>query len=128
MAVDRTIPTTGPGTYAAQAALINEEIGRLYNSIPMIVGSVAGTANAITGTVTPSVTALTAGQIYILTPASQTTSTVTFAVNGLTALAVVDKTGSALSVSKFMRAGTTYMLLYNGTNFRILNDALTNLV
>jgi hypothetical protein len=127
MAVDRQIPVTGPSTMAALAALINEELNRLYNAIPMVIGSVAGT-NTITGTVTPSVTSYTSGQMYLLTPSAQTTSTVTLNINSLGALAVVDKTGAALSVSKFMRSGSTYLLLYNGTHLRIINDTLTNLV
>src|SRR6185312_7733601 len=90
-------------------------------------GTAAGTADALTLTLTPAITAYAAGQVFefIIGASPNATTTPTLAVNGLTAKTIVRKDGSTLAAGD-LPAGMRVSALYDGTNFRI--DYLAALV
>lgn len=82
-------------------------------------GTAGGTANALTISVTPAITALVAGQIVrFITGAAANTLAATLAVNGLTATAIVKEGGAALAAND-LPASTLIEVVYNGTNYRL---------
>lgn len=88
-------------------------------------GTVGGTANAITCTLSPVPTAYTDGMAVRLRLASDNSSTVTINVNSLGAKSVVKFNGAAL-VSGDLQQNDTATLVYDSTNNRFqlhsLND------
>lgn len=52
------------------------------------VGAIGGTANAISGNLTPAITTYTQGQFIVLTPTAPNTAATTLAVNGLSSLSL----------------------------------------
>lgn len=89
-------------------------------------GTAGGTANALTITVTPAVTALTAGHTVRFVTGSANTSAATLAVNGLTATAIV-KEGNVALVAGDMPANSLMQVTYNGTNYRLTRTTATGL-
>jgi len=78
-----------------------------------------GTADAITATYSPSITALVDGQLcFVRATAANATTTPTFAPNGLTARTIVKKGGSALVVGDIVGDGHELILRYDLTNTR----------
>jgi hypothetical protein len=90
-------------------------------------GTAGGTADALTLTLSPAITAYAAGQRFdfIVGASPNATTTPTLAVNGLTAKTIVRKDGSALAAGD-LPAGMRVSVLYDGTSFRI--DYITSLV
>lgn len=87
----------------------------------------AGTADAITATYAPALTALIDGQICMgRASAANATTTPTFAPNGLTARTIVRQGGSALSIGDIPAALAEVILRYNlaNTRWELLNPAL----
>lgn len=89
---------------------------------PLWGGTAGGTANAITISPSPAITAYAAGQAFIFVlGASNNTGTVTLNVNGLGAQTVNRADGtSALSAGE-MPANSVIVAVYDGTNFRVLS-------
>lgn len=82
-----------------------------------------GTANAITATISPAITAYTAGQVFRVKAAStNTAAAVTLNVNGLGAKNIVRSDGSPLFVGD-IRSGAVCQFMYDGTNFQLLIPA-----
>ena len=78
-----------------------------------------GTADAITATYSPSITALVDGQLCcVRATAANATTTPTFSPNGLTARTIVKKGGSALVVGDIVGDGHELQLRYDLTNTR----------
>ncbi len=76
-----------------------------------------GTADAITATYSPAITALVDGQLCcVRATAANATTTPTFAPNGLTARTIVKKGGSALAVGDISADGHELILRYDLTN------------
>jgi hypothetical protein len=72
----------------AAAAVSYPTIEQVQNSSFVWCGTAGGTANAITLTPTPAITAYAAGQSFVFKAgASSSTSTITFAISGLTTIA-----------------------------------------
>jgi len=81
-----------------------------------------GTANALTLTLTPAITAYVAGQSYrFIASASANTSAATLAINGLTAKAIQSK-GSAL-VGGEIPANAAIQVVYDGAAFQLFSAA-----
>lgn len=79
----------------------------------------SGTADAITATYVPSITALVDGQLCcVRATAANATTTPTFAPNGLTARTIVKKGGSALVAGDIVADGHELILRYDLTNTR----------
>jgi hypothetical protein len=81
-------------------------------------GTAGGTADALTLTPSPAITAYAAGQVFrFKAGASPNTGAATVAVSGLTAQ-TIQKAGSALA-SGDIAANQWYQLLYDGTQFQL---------
>lgn len=98
----------------------------VYDKLSHVIGSVGGTPNAATGTVTPTLDARAAGQSYWYTPtATNTAAAPTLAIDGTTAGILADADGVNLPIGGVI-LGRTYLLLDDGTKYRIVGtrDAL----
>ena len=90
------------------------------------LGSVAGT-NTITASMTPALTAYSAGMIVAFTPANNCTGATTINIDSLGAKSIVKGDGTALE-SGDLQASTSHVLVYDGTNFVCLNPLSFSLV
>lgn len=125
MSVNRRYPTEAnpPATNdgAAVAAAIAEEGEASWRVACEPLGSVGGTANAITAD--PSISSLAsyqAGNKWSLIPASDNTgTTVTLAIDGLAARPVKTASGSDPAVGA-IKAGRLHLLEDDGTNLRVV--------
>ena len=87
-----------------------------------------GTADAITATYSPAITALVDGQLCcVRATAANETTTPTFAPNGLTARTIVKKGGAALVAGDIVADGHELILRYDLTNTRweLLNPVIS---
>lgn len=132
MTLKRTTPTTsshpsgvGEATYAG---LVNTEVGEIGKRIICELGSVAGTATAITASVVgaDALTALAAPMAFWFTPASNANSAATIAIDGLAAVDLVDADGNALGQGGLV-ASRRYLLTFDGTKMRLLAGPFTEL-
>lgn len=95
-------------------------LGDLYDKAPTTLGSVGGSANAITATGTPTVDALAAGQIFIFTPTSTNTAAgPTLNIDALGALTLADSDGVDLPIGGLI-ASRAHMLFHDGTKLRVI--------
>jgi hypothetical protein len=84
-------------------------------------GVAGGSANAITLTPTPAITAYKAGRtFYFKTGAAANTTAVTVQISGLASPRAIQKQGAAL-VAGDMPASSWLTLLDDGTNFQLIN-------
>lgn len=118
MSVDRKIPapSTGSSTVsdaASWADSVQEEVGGLWDRSHCQLSNVAGT-NVLTATCTPTVTALVAGMRFSIVPANDNTGAATLAIDGLAAVDILSRTGSAL-VGGELNASERHWLEYNGS-------------
>jgi len=86
-------------------------------------GTAGGTANALTLTPTPAITAYAAGQIFRFIVAAANTGAATVAVSGLVGPKAITKQGSVALVGSEMRIGAVCDLVYDGTRFQLLEPA-----
>lgn len=82
-----------------------------------------GAANAYAVAPSPAVTAYATGQIVTLKPANGNTGASTIAVNGLAAKNIKILAGADPSANMMVTTGV-YTLVYDGTNFVLLNPSL----
>ena len=112
----------GAGTVATDAV----RLGQLQNFSTNTLITVAGT-DTITGTVSPSLTAYTAGQIFSFVVGATNTAAVTLNIDGLGAKAVT-RTGAIALVAGDMVTGQIALVEYDGMQFQLLDpNAFTNL-
>ena len=113
----------GAGTVATDAV----RLGQLQNFSTGTLITVAGT-DTITGTVSPSLTAYTAGQIFSFVVGTTNTGAVTLNIDGLGAKAVT-RTGAIALVAGGMVTGQVALVEYDGTRFQLLDpNAFTDLL
>jgi hypothetical protein len=115
---DRLIPnSTTPGAVTGDDFMdaVQDELTGLWTAANIFLGSVGGTANAITATADPDLIggALSHGMGFYLVPAANSTGAVTLQVGSAAAKAMVDKDGNALT-SGALVAGRRYALVYDG--------------
>ena len=116
------ITNLAAGTLASDAVRFDQLTSA---GVPLI--TVAGTADAITGTITPSLTAYTTGGLFSFVVGSSNTTAVTLNIDGLGAKAVT-RTGSVALVAGDMVTGQVVLVEYDGTRFQLLNgNSFTNL-
>lgn len=96
-------------------AIVNEAI----NNACKVLGSVAGT-DTITAGASPAITAYSTGMLLFFTPANNNTGATTINVDSLGAKSIVKGDGTALA-SGDLQASTMHVILYDGTNFVLLN-------
>ena len=117
------ITNLGVGTAATDAARVSQ----LQNFSTATLITVAGT-DTITGTVSPSLTAYTAGQIFSFVVGTTNTGAVTLNIDGLGAKAVT-RTGAIALVAGGMVTGQVALVEYDGTRFQLLDpNAFTDLL
>ena len=109
------ITNLAAGTAATDAVRFDQLTGA---SLPLI--TIAGTADAITGTITPSLTAYTAGSVFSFVVGSTNTAAVTLNIDGL-GVKSVTRTGSVALVAGDMVAGQAVLVEYDGTRFQLIN-------
>ena len=118
------------GLGAGSAATDSATLGQIQAQAYVWGGTASGTADALTLTATPAITAYAAGQVFrFMAGASPNTGAATLAVNGLAAKAIQND-GSALAAGE-IAAGKTYEVIYDGTQFQlskwIVIDSLADL-
>jgi hypothetical protein len=91
-----------------------------------VLASVAGT-NTITGSMTPDLGSYSTGMMVIFTPANNCTGATTINIDSLGAKSIVKGDGTALE-SGDLQASTVHFLIYDGTNFVLINPLSFNLV
>ena len=87
-----------------------------------VLASVAGT-DTITGSMTPDLTAYSSGMIVVLKPANDNTGAATLNIDTLGAKSIKKGDGTALEAGD-LQASTSHLLLYDGTNFVLINPLL----
>lgn len=90
-----------------------------------VLASVAGT-NTITGSMTPDLGSYSTGMMVIFTPANNCTGATTINIDSLGAKSIVKGDGTALE-SGDLQASTVHFLIYDGTNFVLINPLSFNL-
>lgn len=83
-------------------------------------GTVGGTADAVTLTLTPTITAYAAGQKFSFISSGANTGAVTINVNSVGAKAVTKHGATALSAGE-IASGMVCLVEYDGTQFQLLN-------
>lgn len=93
--------------------------GQVQDDSLKALGGVAGT-NAITGSLTPAITAYATNMMVVFKPANANTGATTIAINGLAAKSIV-KFASTTLVAGDLTANVPALIVYDGTNFLLLN-------
>ena len=82
-------------------------------------GTAGGTADALTLTLTPAITAYATGMVVrFVAAADNTSATPTLSIDGVTPAVITRVDGSALSAGD-IKSGSVYEVLYSGTQWRI---------
>lgn len=103
---------------------VNANAGQITNalSIPTFCGTAGGSANAITLTPNPAISAYLAGQRFSFVAANTNTASVTVATSGLAVRALTYADGAALSGNEIL-AGGVYDIEDTGSAYNLLNSA-----
>lgn len=138
-----TINLNGKGAKAVQfqnAALVGGEIGsavvhefmydgtqfQLFNAVnvaaPLWGGTTGGTATAYTIAPAPAITAYATGQRFSFNAHAANGASPTLAVSGLAAKNIYDATTLTSIGANRILSGKVHDVLYDGTQFRLLND------
>jgi hypothetical protein len=107
----------GDGTARNQYATV----GQLQDQGVQALSGVGGTANAITASMNPVISAYVTGARYTFKAISNSSSTVTLKIDSAPVVAV-QYNGAAL-VSGEIASGRYHEVVYDGTNFQLLNPA-----
>lgn len=111
-----TFKFTGLG--AGSAATDSASIANIQNGTGIYVATVGGTADVITLTVSPAVTAYAAGQTFCWIASGTNTTNVTVNVSGLGAKALT-KSGSTALAAGDIASGAIVTATYDGTQFQV---------
>ena len=115
----KKITGLGAGTARTDAA----SLATVQDGTGVYVATVGGTADAITLTASPAITAYVAGQTFCFIASGANTANVTVAINGLAAKAVT-KNGTTALVANDILAAMMVRMTYDGTRF-VLGTHLT---
>lgn len=107
---------TGLGTATVRSDATN--LGQVQDSTAQWSSTTGGTANAITVSTSPAITAYAAGQVVRFTATNNNTGATTISWSGLTAKAA--QWGAAAMVGGEIVTGRTYEAVYDGTNFQVM--------
>lgn len=110
---------------AATARTDGASLATIQDGTGVYVGTVGGTADAITLTPSPAITAHATGQVFefIAPGSSRNTGAVTVAISGLAAKDVKDAGAVALSTGRIL-GGQLIKIRYDGTQYRLLSNPL----
>ena len=106
------------GVGAATARTDAASIATIQDGTGVYVGTVGGTANAITLTPSPAITAYAAGQKFSFSVGATNTGATTVAISGLAAKNIVN--GSLSCVGGELRINDLVTIQYDGTQFEKL--------
>lgn len=116
------ITNLGAGTVASDAARLSQ----VQNSTTTTLISITGT-DTITGTVSPTLTAYTAGQVFSFVVAATNTGAVTLNVDSI-GVKSVTRTGAVALVAGDLVIGQIAIVEYDGTRFQLINgNSFSNL-
>lgn len=110
------------GLSAGSAATDSANIAQVQNSFGSFL-TVSGT-DTITATVSPSLTAYTAGQMFAFVAANTNTGAVTINISSLGAKAITKNGTTALS-SGDINANYLFVIVYDGTQFQVVGVSAT---
>lgn len=110
---------TGVGNGTARTDAL--PVGQFQDGAPVFLTGVAGT-DTITASLTPAITAYTAGQTFRFVSAGANTGAVTLNVNGLGAKSIT-KTGAVALGAGDIASGALIQVTYDGTNFQLSSGA-----
>lgn len=117
-APDRIIAQTGSGPTVSSS--IQDELTGLWDQADVRLTNIGGSANAITADLVPVLTAgITAGMKFSFIAGATNTGAVTIAINGGSAIAVVNDDGDALAAGLIV-AGRIHKLESDGTALRLI--------
>lgn len=125
--VTANIPLGGfkiTGLGAGTARTDGASLATIQDGTGVYVGTVGGTADVITLTSSPAITAYAAGQTFRFIASGANTTNVTVAVSGLAAKAIT-KNGTTALVANDILSGMMVCITYDGTRF-ILGTHLTS--
>lgn len=108
------------GAANGSAATDYATISNLQSGTGSYVSTVGGTANAITLTPSPAISAYAAGQSFSFIAALANTSSVTVAISGLTTKAITKNGTTALSGGEIL-ANALVVIEYDGTQFQLVS-------
>lgn len=112
------LTNVGAGTARTDAA----QVGQVQDSTLKYGATSGGSANAQTLTLSPIVTAYVAGQRFSFLAGFTNTAAATLNVNGVGAKNIFNAaTGAAIGAGEIV-VGRAYEVLYDGTQFQLLND------
>lgn len=113
------LPGGGPTGLMKQ---YSERFKTLFDASALPLTSIGGTADAVTATLDPALdgSGLVDGMMFHITWTATNTAGVTLALNGGSAVPVVDAAGSALSAGALV-SGLRSLLEYVGGSFRVLS-------
>jgi hypothetical protein len=114
--------------YDGTQFLLLNDVTPIQNGDYIWLGTVGGTATALTANATPAITAYKAGQKFKMIAASGSTGSTatahTLAINGLASPKnIVNNEDSTNPTLGTWVSGALIELIYDGTNFRITNDS-----
>lgn len=99
-------------------------LGQAQNGGFLYAGTGGGTADVITLTMNPVVTAYVAGQKFRFLALGSNTTTVTVDVNSIGAVALKKRGGSALVANDIPAAGAVIEIVHDGTDFEYSNGGI----
>lgn len=105
------------GVGAATARTDAATLASIQDGTGVYVGTVGGTADAITLTPSPAITAYATGQKFVFMAGGTSTGAVTVAISGL-ATKAIQASGSALAGGEIV-SGKLYGIRYDGTQFQL---------
>jgi hypothetical protein len=109
---NKKLTGVAPGTLRTDAA----SLATIQDGTGVYVGTVGGTADVITLTASPAITAYAAGQTFRFIASGANTTNVTVAINGLAAKAIT-KNGTTALVAGDIPAAMIVEMTYDGTRF-----------
>lgn len=112
------------GLAAGTARTDSVSLGQAQDS-GFLTGTVGGTGDAITLTLSPAITAYAAGQKYSFVATATNTTAVTLAINGIASAKAVTKQGSNALVAGDITSGDVVEVQYDGTRFQVLSPLRT---
>jgi hypothetical protein len=110
------------GLAAGSAATDSANLGQIQAAAYIWCGTAGGTANALTLSPTPAITAYAAGQIFRAIILATNTGAAAVVVSGLASKAIT-KQGSVALVGSEMRIGAVCDFIYDGTQFQLMEPA-----
>lgn len=116
----QSVQLAGNATSRAQAPTL----GQVQDGTARWAGTSGGTANAQTLTLTPAITAYVAGQTFRFNSGFANTGSVTLNINGLGVKSLLTSSEGLNLIPGQLTAGLIAEVIYDGTQFRIINSAI----